>query len=115
MVMPRCFSSGALSIWSKGVNDVVGSLSWSTLVMAAVSVVLPWSMCPIVPTFTWGFVRSNFCLAMAGVLLPDLGRSPLGPATTKAVAVVIPRVSVVLRVADCYCLLLGYCGADSAA
>src|SRR5437867_1395504 len=21
-------------------------------------------MCPIVPTFTWGFDRSNFCLAM---------------------------------------------------
>src|ERR1017187_4353189 len=84
MVMPRCFSSGALSIWSKGVNDVVGSLSDSTLVMAAVSVVLPWSMCPIVPTFTWGFVRSNFFLAMAGVMLPDLGRYPLGPATTQA-------------------------------
>jgi hypothetical protein len=54
--------------------------------MAAVSVVLPWSMCPIVPTLTWGFVRSNFCLAMAGVMLPDLGRYPLGPATTQAVA-----------------------------
>jgi hypothetical protein len=25
---------------------------------------LPWSMCPIVPMFTWGFVRSNFCLAI---------------------------------------------------
>ena len=24
--------------------------------MAAVSVVLPWSMCPIVPTLTWGLV-----------------------------------------------------------
>ena len=42
--------------------------------MAAVSVVFPWSMCPIVPTFTWGLVRSNFCLAMVGVMLPDLGR-----------------------------------------
>src|SRR5664280_3904410 len=69
MVMPRCFSSGALSIWSNGVKLVVGSLSWSTLVMAAVSVVLPWSMCPMVPTFTWGFVRWNFCLAIAGVCL----------------------------------------------
>ena len=64
--MPRCFSSGALSISSNGVKFVVGSLSWRTLVMAAVSVVFPWSMCPIVPTFTWGFVRSNFFLAMAG-------------------------------------------------
>src|SRR3954453_6245965 len=33
------------------------------LVMAAVNVVLPWSTCPIVPTFTCGFVRSNFCFA----------------------------------------------------
>ena len=29
----------------------------STDVMAAVSVVLPWSTWPIVPTFTCGFVR----------------------------------------------------------
>src|SRR5256885_12148959 len=36
----------------------------ATLVIAAVSVVLPWSTCPIVPTFTCGFVRSNFALAM---------------------------------------------------
>jgi hypothetical protein len=34
-----------------------------TLVMAAVRVVLPWSICPMVPTFTWGFVLSNFFLA----------------------------------------------------
>src|SRR5579859_2661840 len=33
--------------------------------MAAVSVVLPWSTCPIVPTLICGLVRSNFCLAMA--------------------------------------------------
>src|SRR5204862_4546697 len=32
--------------------------------MAAVRVVLPWSMCPIVPTFTCGFVRSNFFFAI---------------------------------------------------
>jgi hypothetical protein len=43
IVMPRCFSSGALSISSK-------LFAWppirsaSTLVMAAVNVVLPWSM-----------------------------------------------------------------------
>ena len=35
-----------------------------TLVIAAVSVVLPWSMWPIVPTFTCGLVRTNFSLAM---------------------------------------------------
>ena len=33
--------------------------------IAAVSVVLPWSMWPMVPTLTCGFVRSNFCLAMS--------------------------------------------------
>ncbi len=37
--------------------------SASVLVIAAVRVVLPWSTCPIVPTFTCGFVRSNFCFA----------------------------------------------------
>jgi hypothetical protein len=79
MVMPRCFSSGALSIWSNGVNEVLGLFSDKTFVMAAVSVVLPWSMCPIVPTFKWGFDRSNFCLAICRTT-PDLGRRPLGPA-----------------------------------
>jgi hypothetical protein len=33
-------------------------------VIAAVNVVFPWSTCPIVPTFTCGFVRSNLALAM---------------------------------------------------
>src|SRR5687768_5182226 len=37
----------------------------STFVIAAVKVVLPWSMCPIVPMFTCGFVRSNFAFAIA--------------------------------------------------
>src|SRR3972149_4111710 len=32
--------------------------------MAAVSVVLPWSMCPIVPTLTCGLLRSYFSLAI---------------------------------------------------
>src|SRR5258707_11571126 len=69
MVMPRSFSSGALSIWSKATYLLAALALASTLVMAAVRVVLPWSMCPIVPTFTCGFVRSNFCLAIA-LLLP---------------------------------------------
>src|SRR5437016_14235929 len=34
----------------------------STAVIAVVSVVFPWSTCPIVPTFTCGLVRSNFGL-----------------------------------------------------
>src|SRR5258708_7405825 len=36
----------------------------NTIVIAAVSVVFPWSTCPIVPTFTCGFVRSYFCFAI---------------------------------------------------
>src|SRR6185437_5466066 len=43
-------------------------LSAATFVMAAVNVVLPWSMCPIVPTFKCGLFRSNFCLAIVVVL-----------------------------------------------
>src|SRR5688572_26349858 len=38
-------------------------------VIAAVSVVLPWSTWPIVPTFTWGLVRSNLPFAMSYSLL----------------------------------------------
>src|SRR5215208_7831740 len=66
MVMPRARSSGALSIWSKGVKSA-WPFSASTLVIAAVSVVFPWSTCPIVPTFTCGLVRSNFFFAIAMV------------------------------------------------
>src|SRR5688500_17913856 len=33
-------------------------------VIAAVSVVLPWSTCPIVPTFTCGLVRANLPFAI---------------------------------------------------
>src|SRR3954453_11307341 len=76
MVMPRSFSSGALSIWSKG-GKSARPLSARTLVMAAVSVVLPWSMWPIVPMLTWGLVRSNFCLDMASPLLPSNPRHDL--------------------------------------
>src|SRR5690242_7063864 len=62
--MPRAFSSGALSIWSNAEASLrFGYLSCSTLVIAAVSVVLPWSMCPMVPMLTCGLVRSNLALA----------------------------------------------------
>src|SRR5690606_24984668 len=44
-----------------------------TLMMAAVSVVLPWSMWPMVPTFTWGFERTNFSLAIANSPSAALG------------------------------------------
>src|SRR5574341_1816523 len=66
MVMPRSRSSGALSIWSKGVKATFGLPTERTLVMAAVRVVFPWSMCPMVPTFMCSLVRSNLALAMAG-------------------------------------------------
>src|SRR5713101_6841953 len=62
MVMPRSRSSGALSIESNGRNSAPPRRA-RVLVMAAVSVVLPWSMCPMVPTFTCGLVRSNFFFA----------------------------------------------------
>ena len=42
--MPRARSSGALSIDSNDRTSVPPYFSLSTLVMAAVSVVLPWSM-----------------------------------------------------------------------
>src|SRR6476661_6099633 len=76
MVMPRSFSSGALSIWSKGVKSA-RPLSARTLVMAAVRVVLPWSMWPIVPIFTCGLFRSNFFLDMWSPLLPSNPRDDL--------------------------------------
>src|SRR3970040_1645909 len=68
MVIPRSFSSGALSIWSKGTKATFGFTVCSALVMAAVRVVFPWSMCPMVPMFMCSFVRSNFALAMERLL-----------------------------------------------
>src|SRR5438093_6674547 len=44
-------------------------LSAETFVRAAVRVVLPWSMWPMVPTFTCGLLRSNFSLAMSSTPL----------------------------------------------
>ena len=68
--MPRAFSSGALSIWSNADASLrFGYLSCRTLVIAAVSVVFPWSMCPMVPMLTCGLVRSNLALA-TGFLSP---------------------------------------------
>src|SRR6185437_9535367 len=59
--MPRSRSSGALSIWSYAVK-VAPPVSARTLVIAAVSDVLPWSTCPIVPMLQCGLFRSNFAL-----------------------------------------------------
>ncbi len=69
--MPRAFSSGALSIWSYAMNEPP-LVSAITLVNAAVSVVLPWSTWPIVPTLTWGLLRSNFSFDTEITSEPDL-------------------------------------------
>ncbi len=68
-MIPRSRSSGALSIWSYAMNDA-SPCAAATLVIAAVSVVFPWSTCPMVPTFTCGLLRSNFSLPMVRALLP---------------------------------------------
>src|SRR5271170_1675998 len=65
MVIPRSRSSGALSIESNARNCTLGLFLDSTLVIAAVNVVLPWSMWPIVPMLTCGLFRSNFSLAIS--------------------------------------------------
>src|ERR671915_42654 len=82
MVMPRCFSSGALSIWSKATSLFAGSSGTvlaRTLVMAAVKVVLPWSTWPMVPTLRCGLVLSNTPRDIMSLLpLRYLGRDALG-------------------------------------
>src|SRR6187431_752669 len=60
----RPCDSEAFATSSYGTN-LAQPLSAATLVSAAVRVVLPWSMWPMVPTFTCGFERSNFSLAMS--------------------------------------------------
>src|SRR3954452_17564600 len=67
----RPCDSEALATSSYGMN-FAQPLSAATLVSAAVKVVLPWSMCPIVPTFTCGLERSNFSLAMSANLALSL-------------------------------------------
>src|SRR5512143_732574 len=85
MVMPRSRSSGALSIESKARYSLL-PFKARYLVIAAVRLVLPWSMWPIVPTLTCGLVRSNFFLAISlfDSLLKPVARDrsilPLDPA-----------------------------------
>ena len=62
MVMPRSRSSGALSIESNA-RYSASPLRARYFVIAAVRLVFPWSMWPIVPMFTCGLLRSNFFLA----------------------------------------------------
>src|SRR3954468_21486578 len=68
MVMPRSRASGALSIVSNA-RYSASPLSARYFVIAAVRLVLPWSMWPIVPMLTCGLLRSNFFFAIVGVLL----------------------------------------------
>jgi len=63
IVIPRARSSGALSIDSNARNSAPPCAD-STFVIAAVSVVFPWSTWPIVPTLQCGLVRSNFSFVM---------------------------------------------------
>ena len=48
--------------------------------IAAVSVVFPWSMCPMVPMLTCGLVRSNLALATGFSLRVLRSRACLGGA-----------------------------------
>src|ERR1041385_4155393 len=78
--MPLALSSGALSIESKERNAIFGLFFASTFVIAAVSVVFPWSTCPIVPTFACGFLRSNFAFPIASPPMLPSRRHPFwGP------------------------------------
>src|SRR6266446_2045753 len=80
MVIPRSRSSGALSIDSKA-RYSASPFKLRYLVIAAVRLVLPWSMWPIVPMFTCGLVRSNFFLAISAcspLLRPDSADPGLG-------------------------------------
>src|SRR4030065_100977 len=77
IVMPRSFSSGALSIESNDRKSPMPRMLHH-LVIAAVRVVFPWSMCPIVPTFKCGFDRSNFCLAILFTLLAKVDHDVVG-------------------------------------
>src|SRR5712691_12909271 len=63
----RPWAAEALATSSYGTN-FDQPLSADTLVRAAVRVVLPWSTCPMVPTFTCGFLRSNFAFPMIVLL-----------------------------------------------
>jgi len=67
MVIPRSFSSGALSIDSYARTSAMPFFA-NAIVMAAVSVVLPWSTWPIVPTFTCGLSRLKASFAISILL-----------------------------------------------
>jgi hypothetical protein len=89
----RPCDSDAFATSSYGTN-FAQPLSAATFVSAAVSVVFPWSMWPIVPTFTCGFERSNFSFAICLSALPGprrfLRRASRHPAHTLALLESLP-------------------------
>src|SRR3569833_334699 len=64
MVMTRAITSGEESISSYFLSSLP-IFFYCMVLIAAFKAVLPWSTCPMVPTFTCGFVRSNFSLAIS--------------------------------------------------
>src|SRR5436309_8184887 len=84
MVIPRSRSSGALSIDSKA-RYSASPFRLRYLVIAAVRLVLPWSMWPIVPMFTCGLFRSNFFFDIW--LLPSHSRDDLSRQTLRHLVV----------------------------
>src|ERR1043165_7837892 len=81
IVIPRSTSSGARSILSKATYFVPAPCPASTLVIAAVSVVLPWSAWPIVPMLTCGLLRTYVCLLIVPWFLDAGGAEPAKPTT----------------------------------
>src|SRR5262245_56967907 len=75
MVMPWSRSSGALSSSAQSRARPPCSAAM-TLVRAAVRVVLPWSTCPMVPTFTC--CLPMFFLLVAGRAGPEKRKAPSG-------------------------------------
>ena len=84
-MIPRSRSSGALSIYPYSRTAIYLFFVCSTFVIAAVNVVFPWSMCPIVPTFTCGFVRSYFALAIRAYLRSRFTRTCSGFTRDRAI------------------------------
>src|SRR3972149_298122 len=102
MVIPRAFSSGALSMLQKS-RYCAKPLKDKTFVIADVRVVLPWSTWPMVPTFTCGLVRWNFGLPMSHALLQFGAHDRIrtgDPVLTKNVLYLLSYVGICFRAGD---------------
>jgi hypothetical protein len=62
IVMPRAFFRRLVDLIER--HELRRPRLRQHLAIAVVSVVLPWSICPIVPMLQCGFVRSNFAFAI---------------------------------------------------